>query len=662
MKDLVLNGFVNNYAEGRALTGLPDSEVFESFAASCVLRKYHQSNITDIEEEVLVGGTQDGGIDAVAILVNGRPVQSEEDVEAFIEAHGRLEVEFVFIQAKTSPNFRSGDIGSFLVGVEQFFQPQPRIPFSDALKRLAKLSRSIFLRSIHMEDNPKCCLYYVTSGLWNNPAEVTGRITLGQDQIKQLNLFSSVRFIPVDSELLKTIYRELERGVTKAVEFSKTAVFPRIDGVNEAYIGLMPGDEFIKLVSTDDGELNRDLFYDNVRDFQGRNPVNREIHHTLSDDQLRDSFPLLNNGVTIVSKKLNRTGDTFTLSDFQIVNGCQTTHILFRNRAAVNSNTFIPIKLVATSDSQVVTDVIKATNRQTQVLPEALESLTPFHRELEDFYTIQERKADPKTRVYYERRSKQYSMDRIHPSNIVTLTTQVKSFVAMFLNEPHSHPRYYGELLKAYQHRLFVDDHKPAPYYASGVALLIVDKLFNSDRLDRNFRRYKHHMLMLVRMQIGGHDMPRLDHAAITNYSLRIVSILRDPQHGYDECARALDLIKDTLTNFRSSGSNLPDRLREFTRQLSQSGQLSHTTCLPLAGDRVPQVGEKESGRIKYYNEWKNFGFIDRDAGGDIFVHAGELQQIPWRLLIPGTQVQYQVAKGTEGRTMASNVTVKDGS
>ena len=41
-------------------------------------------------------------------------------------------------------------------------------------------------------------------------------------------------------------------------------------------------------------------------------------------------------------------------------------------------------------------------------------------------------------------------MNNIAPKNIVSLTGQIKSFVGMFLNEPHSHPRYYGELLQSY--------------------------------------------------------------------------------------------------------------------------------------------------------------------------------------------------------------------
>ena len=59
--------------------------------------------------------------------------------------------------------------------------------------------------------------------------------------------------------------------------------FPRIDRVGEAYIGLLSGDQFINLVSTDDGELNRDLFFDNVRDFKAI---------TLSIEKLSTLFPM----------------------------------------------------------------------------------------------------------------------------------------------------------------------------------------------------------------------------------------------------------------------------------------------------------------------------------------------------------------------------------
>ena len=473
MNDIVLEGFVDDFAKMRGLSHLDQFELFEVFVASCVFRKYHQSDIIDIEDSVLSGGSGDGGLDAVGILVNGRLARTEEDINYFEETGQRLDVEFVFIQSKTSSSFDAAQIGNFIFGVEQFFAAvhgnTPRVSFNSEVQQLIGLTRFVYRQTIKMTDNPRCYLYYSTSGKWTHATEPAGRLADGVDRLLALNLFSEVRANPLDADMLKSIYRELERAVVKRVELSRSAVFPRINGVDQAYIGLLPGNEFISLVSTDDGDLNRELFYDNVRDFQGHNPVNSEINHTLSDDQLRHNFPLLNNGVTIVAREINRQGDLFTISDFQIVNGCQTTHILFQNRGHIKADTFIPVKIVATRDRQVVTEVIKATNRQTAVLPEALESLTPFHKELEDFYSVREASRRLAERIYYERRSKQYAIDNIDPRNVVSLTGQIKSFIAMFLNEPQSHPRYYGELLRSYEGRIFVQDHKPEPYYTVSV-------------------------------------------------------------------------------------------------------------------------------------------------------------------------------------------------
>ena len=406
--------------------------------------------------------------------------------------------------------------------------------------------------------------------------------------------------------------------------------------------------------------LNRELFYDNVRDFQGHNPVNTEIRHTLADEQLRPNFPLLNNGVTIVARELTRKGDIFTISDFQIVNGYQTTHILFQSKDHINADTFIPVKLVATRDRQVITEVIKATNRQTAVLPEALESLTPFHKELEDFYAIRESSRSAPDRIYYERRSKQYVMDNISQRNIVTLTGQIKSFIGMFLNEPHSHPHYYGELLRSYEGRLFLSDHKPESYYASGVALLTLEKWLNARPAERDLRSYKHQLLMLLRVSITGKDIPRLNSNAISAYSLKIVDALRDPNRSDEECKKAVDLLRATLAKFGRRGGerNPPHRIRAFTERLIEelpSGEPDRT-IQQLQNIGMP--GGVERGRIIWFDGWKNYGFIERDGGGDIFVHDSEISAIPWHLRVTGTGVRFKAVENPKSRgvQMASDV------
>ena len=668
MQDLVLEGFIHDFAEARGIGDFKQDDLFEAFVASSVFRKYHQCDISDLEDGVLVGGSEDGGLDAVAIMVNGRPARTEEDVSFFVDKLRRLDVEFAFVQAKSSSGFEASQIGNFAFGVEQFFAAalgnEPKVRFNEEVQQLIDLTRFIYRQSIKMQENPKCFLYYVTAGKWTNAAEPLGRLVDGEERLRQMKIFSHVRGMPMDAELLKSVYRELERGVVKHVEFSKAAVFPRIEGVEDAYIGLLPGDQFIELVSTDDGELNRELFYDNVRDYQGNNPVNGEINHTLVDEQLRHNFPLLNNGVTIVARELSRKGDAFTIADFQIVNGCQTTHVLFQNRKSINAETFVPIKLLATRDRQVITEVIKATNRQTAVLPEALESLTPFHKELEDLYTVRESSRNAADRIYYERRSKQYAMDNISPKNIVSLTAQIKSFVAMFLNEPHSHVHYYGELLRLYEGRIFANDHRPEPYYAAGVALLTIERWLNQHPGERALRAYKYQMLMILRASIGSADLPRFSSNAIAKYSLGMIDVLKDPQRAEEECQRAAEVVKDSLTNFgsRRNDRNPPHRLRAFSGMLLRAQATDGAS--PTRNNKRNGASRRqvECGRIKWFDNWKNYGFIERDASGDIFVHGTEIGAVPWHLRMPDTRVSFKVGENPKaaGMQMAVGVGIEE--
>ena len=68
--------------------------------------------------------------------------------------------------------------------------------------------------------------------------------------------------------------------------------------------------------------------------------------------------------------------------------------------------------------------------------------------------------------------------------------------------------------------------------------------------------------------------------------------------------------------------------------------------------------GGIEQGSLIWFDEWKNYGFIKRDAGGDIFVHESQIRLIPWHMRTPGKRVEYLVAPNprSRGTLMASEV------
>src|SRR5262249_12287197 len=163
-----------------------------------------------------------------------------------------------------------------------------------------------YKNSIYLKRPPTCRLFYASTGKWVNDEYLTGRTQLDVAELKKSGLFDDVKFSALDAERLKSVYRELRHRVEKEVVFEKHTILPKIGKVEEAYLGILPSGEFLKLITDDEGEIQKSLFYDNVRDFQGGNPVNNEIAETLADLQSADSFVLLNNGITVVAKSIGK--------------------------------------------------------------------------------------------------------------------------------------------------------------------------------------------------------------------------------------------------------------------------------------------------------------------------------------------------------------------
>jgi cold shock protein len=59
------------------------------------------------------------------------------------------------------------------------------------------------------------------------------------------------------------------------------------------------------------------------------------------------------------------------------------------------------------------------------------------------------------------------------------------------------------------------------------------------------------------------------------------------------------------------------------------------------------------TGKVKWYDTDKGFGFVSRDDGGDVFVHASALPS-GVEALKPGSRVEFGVAEGKRGEQALS--------
>lgn len=281
MKDRILQSYLQDFCREEGYEDLKEPEAFERFVNHCIIAREHADTF-DLDN-ICIGGGNDISLDGVAILVNDRLVYSKEEIDYFKTTFRRFDIKFIFIQAKTSSSFDMGDIGNFLFGVKSFFFSGSSLVRHEDIRYLQSLTEHIYSNSIDMDLAPECLMFYVTTGNWQDDANLRARIDSGVTELKQTNLFSQVHFASVDAESLKDLYKELKRKIVTEVSFDKHTILPKIDKVQEAYIGILPCQEYIKLITDKDGKLRRNLFDDNVRDYQGNNPVNNEIVETVRD-------------------------------------------------------------------------------------------------------------------------------------------------------------------------------------------------------------------------------------------------------------------------------------------------------------------------------------------------------------------------------------------
>ena len=540
--DRITKSLISELLETQELNTEGDSKDFEKLVNYCVVSNEY-SKTFDINL-MTIGDGSDTGIDGIAIIVNGQLIENKEEIDDLLVRNNSLDVSYLFMQAKTSSNFNSGDINTFIFGVKDFFSEAPQLFRNADVTKFAEISDYIYENAPHFKENPTIKLFYCTTGKWVDDQNLLAVINQGISDLEQLNLFEKAIFNPLGAKEIATAYRKTKEAIQTTVNFTNRVTLPSINGISEAYIGFLPFEEFVKIVSDEDDTLVNE-FEDNVRDFQGNNnDVNSGIEKTLNDED-SDLFSVLNNGVTIVASSISPTGDQFTIKDYQIVNGCQTSNVLFNNRnSSFIGQVNVPVKIIATDDDEIKNRITLATNNQTPIKKEQLTSLTAFQRSLEQYYNSYS--AD--SRLYYERRSKQYNSDSsVLKTRIISVPYQIKSFAAMFLNNPHQVTSFFGTLISKLNEgraQIFTPDHVFSPYYTSAFAYYKLETHFRRRNIDTSYKKVRFHILMLFRMMYQEDQLPPFNSKQMNKYCQKLLDILNDDNNSlaaYNECIKVID-------------------------------------------------------------------------------------------------------------------------
>ena len=75
----------------------------------------------------------------------------------------------------------------------------------------------------------------------------------------------------------------------------------------------------------------------------------------------------------------------------------------------------------------------------------------------------------------------------------------------------------------------------------------------------------------------------------------------------------------------------------------------------PVLVTRINKLGnnmaDREKGTVKWFNERKGFGFIEREEGSDVFVHFSSIKSDGFKTLKDGQAVEFTLVNNDKGES-----------
>ena len=555
--DVVTQSLLNEFVGSQKIDGLGQADQFEAFVNYIVVSDMFPE---EFDFAMISTGKGEFGLDGIAVIVNDILVDDEEQLEDIVDHSPSLQVQFIFLQSKTASSFDAGDMSKFFQAVLDFFRPGCEFVQSDRVLEMQGVKNKLyesaakFLRGL-----PRLNLYYATTGTWSDDRNLCTISDGFLAQLRSLHMLDNISFHPLDAGRIQKLYFQTKNAFKASILFPQNLSLPAIPNVRESYIGLLPMSEYIKMITDEEGNVRRRLFFDNIRDFQGNTPVNDAIAKTLRSDK-RIEFPLRNNGVTIVARKLQRVGHEFQIEDFQIVNGCQTSHVIVLNRGPENDATLLPVKIIATEDEEVTRQVIIASNQQNKVDQESFWALDPIHKQIEIFF---ESKSGDQ-RLFYERRPGQFNtmagIEKVEKARIITKDALLKHYASIFLEQPNQVGRYYKDLTPLIGKEIFAAEHEVHSYFTAAYIGYRLQYMFRNRRLEPNLKPFRFQMAMASRLIIERDLGLKAEKKRSQAYCSAIDEIMTDPDKAQLVFERAVTAINQAISSLKVEGVALDRR------------------------------------------------------------------------------------------------------
>ncbi|WP_413556313.1 AIPR family protein [Brenneria sp. L3-3Z] len=518
----IVKAHLESFVKSFGIENLEEDVQFELFCNKAIL----SSRISmDFEIDDVTSGSGDDGMDGVAIIIDEELCISPEDANSVYSSQRKNhDVDIVFIQSKRSESF---DLGDFLKFKESIFRFVEETPYSstDDIQKNAHDIFDVVIKNVPKirGGRPTFTARYVATGIYKKPKELESARSAFINEVNELGYFCNISVEFVDRDELTRTWIDTYSVVNAELPLFSNAALPKINGIEEAYLAVVKAKDFVdSLLITEEGSLRNHVFVENVRAFLGiDNLVNASIAETIKNKDSASRFPVLNNGITIVSPDVKLQGNILHLESFQIVNGCQTSNVLYECRNSLDDSMMVNLKVVETSNEDVFSELVRATNSQTKVDETQFYSLRPIIKKVEAYFDTYEGQDG---RLFLERRERQFIGRDIPAVRVFSVHMAAKCVAAMFFRRPDLSYRYPKRMYELLAEKIFSSDSKEIVFYAACLTLYRLHLLTSNADIPQNIRKYKWHLMAVVGAVIAGKEIPKLGSKKMDAYCGKIIT------------------------------------------------------------------------------------------------------------------------------------------
>lgn len=503
--DIGLKSKLKTFAEKFSIdtSNINEKDWFELFSNYVVVSTIINEDLDD-PNSISTGKSK--GIDGISIIVNNRIIKDESDLEKIGEKE-KLIIRLCFIQATTLSSFSLQKFQSFTDEVINFLNGENNIePFSDILKKIFDEEGRYYEQ---ISETPSIDLFFCSGKtnhqIQNSELETEKKKILSRNDFDfQFNL-NDIHILQTDD--LKGYYEKIDKFLEVLVEFNSEITLAEKTDIPVSFVSVLSFSELKKVIVSDEGNgfLREKLFVENVRSKIENSTVNDEILATLNDDSKRPYFLYMNNGITILCERVKRhevSRNKFYIKHPRIINGCQTSHILYDyylSKPEEADKVEVMAKIISTTNPDLKKDIIYATNNQNSI-DKDLETLNVFHSKLEEYFIGRDTLG-----IYFERLRGQYS--EVTPQyKVLTKELIAKAYISILLKEPHlmksnaiSKIEKYREADKIFNQ---IEEQSLESYYYAGALYFLMNNVLSNNIIQLKSKTMDMHILLACDLKL----------------------------------------------------------------------------------------------------------------------------------------------------------------